>query len=79
MDQEQLDEWREHPVTRALKAAMLGALEREREAVARLLWAGDFSADADRARMRVLVREEFVEDFFELDEDDLRAATERSE
>lgn len=76
MEQRQIDEWREHPVTRVLRAALESAARRERAAVSEMLWRGDNGPETERARVHVLVREEFIEDFFETDEDDVKAEME---
>jgi len=77
VEQRKIDDWREHPVTRALKAAIESTVAREREAVSQMLWSGNYGPETEMARMHVLVREEFLEDFFETDEYDLKAEMEK--
>lgn len=55
---------------------MQSAAKRERAAVNEMLWSGNYGPETERARVHALVREEFIEDFFETDEDDLKAEME---
>ncbi len=73
--QEQIQEWRDNPVTEALRLALEGMIEARKRAITESYWAGKPVDDADR-RAVVLVGE-FCEDLFSTDEDDLRVAMEK--
>ena len=72
--QSEIKDWREHPVTMAFEAALRAVAHRHREAVTQAYWDG--RDVTERERIIVLVRQAMIEDLFELDEEDLRAAME---
>ena len=67
---EQLEEWREHPATVALREAMDKVTSRQREAVEQAFWAGKGS-DLDRKTM--LNVEAWVAAFFDATVDNVKA------
>ena len=73
--QEQINEWREHPVTLALRSALEKAHAAKKRAMFDAFYSTGDTMEMDRRTMQAI--EEFREDFFDLDEEDLKAAEER--
>lgn len=57
------DEWREHPVTEALKAAIKAMLDRQQAAAEQAYWAGKAWPESERLALVRLAA--WHEDFFE--------------
>lgn len=73
--QSEISDWRENPVTMALFAALRGIAEMEKQSVMEAFWNGQ--EVTERQRLHALVRQELIEDMFELDEEDLKTAMEK--
>ena len=70
-----LQEWREHPVTLVLEAALRASVDRQRAAATSAFWAG--SPWPEGERLSLLRMQSLVEDLFEASADDVKAAMER--
>lgn len=75
LSNEQLEEWREHPVTQALRLVLQGQLAAIRDQSLRAYWSGNPIPEADRQSIRRM--EGFLEDLFETSSDEIEAAKER--
>lgn len=72
-----LEEWREHPVTEVLREAMRRVVARRKAALLAGYWQGRPASDADR--LACLSVEQWCEDFFESDAEDVRAVMESND
>lgn len=70
---ELLDEWKEDPVTVALKEAMDNVISRKREALLSAFWAGQETSEDRRVLLNV---EAWVEAFFNATAEEVRAEIE---
>lgn len=73
--QSEINEWRENPVTVALATALRGIAAMEKQSVTDAFWNG--AEVSERQRLHAMVRREMIEDLFDLDEVDLKAAMEK--
>ncbi len=65
----QLAEWRESPVTETLQAAMARLLAQRKTSILEAYWRGE--PETDSARLAVQMVEQWVEDFFESEAEDV--------
>lgn len=70
----QLAEWRENPVTQALRKAMDKVVANRKAELERLFWAG--RVDLEPQRLAALMVDQWIDDFFNSSADDVRKVTE---
>ena len=73
--QEAVEEWREHPVTVALREALQRQHAAQKQALLQAYWQGNLPPES--ARISLHRMEAFLADFFEADADDLEAVMEQ--
>lgn len=74
---EAMAEWQGHPVTELLRGLLDRQIAARKAALQSRWWAGQEVPEAER--LALIRLEEWVEDFFDLTADDLRAAIERDD
>lgn len=74
MTSAELEEWREHPVTREILAGLRVCLDRERDALTRAYWDGVQNLEADRKAF--FRRESLLLDLSEASADDFQSMME---
>ena len=72
---QQLDDWREHPVTEALQEAMASLIEAQAESIRQSYYRG--RAVPEPERLALLRVEEWVTDFFTATLDDMQRTMEQ--